>query len=175
MSTRNDLDQADAQSPARRGPAPVPPRPSISPSDPAVQVLDSAYQILTMIGANPRAMRPIVSQRRLTKETILEAAASVGARAAAALAELDRIEAARRAAYEAAVNQARAEIDALTGGQPTAVDDAGERARLADLQGRLDSANAAWARFEAEQRRHRAYLTSLRDRAAHVAEVYQAL
>jgi hypothetical protein len=56
--------------------APARPALLILPSDPAVQMVDSAYQIVTMIGANPRAIRPILAQRRLTKEQVLEAAAS---------------------------------------------------------------------------------------------------
>lgn len=70
--------------------APTPPaRPAITPSDAAVQIVESAHQIVTMIGANPRAIRPILAQRRLTKDTILAAATSVERRATAALAEMD--------------------------------------------------------------------------------------
>ncbi len=92
--------------------------PALRPSDPAVQIVESAYQIVTMIGANPRAIRPILAQRRLTKEQVLEAAATVAERAAAALSGLDA---------------------------------------------------------ETEQRGQRTYLTGLQDRAAKVAEIYDAL
>jgi hypothetical protein len=71
------------QSPAGRSRATIP------TNDPALQVLESAHQILTMIGANPRAIRPILAQRRLSKDAVLAAAHSIGSRAAAALGDID--------------------------------------------------------------------------------------
>lgn len=49
----------------------------LQPSHRQVQVIDSAHQILTMIGANPRAIRPILTQRRLTKDEVIAAAEAV--------------------------------------------------------------------------------------------------
>ena len=82
MDRRIDRDRSPAGAAATA-------RPPLSPADPAVQIVESAHQILTMIGANPRAIRPILAQRRLTKEAVLAAAASAGGRAAAALADID--------------------------------------------------------------------------------------
>ena len=70
-------------------PLPPAPRAPLTPSDPAAQIVESAHQIVTMIGANPRAIRPILTQRRLTKEQVLAAAAAVSERVAVSLAELD--------------------------------------------------------------------------------------
>ena len=53
--------------------------------------------------------------------------------------------------------------------------DEAHRAEMARSQGQLDAANAAWARFEADERTQRTYLTGLQDRAAKVSEVYQTL
>lgn len=50
---------------------------TLQPSDRQVQIVDSAHQILTMIGANPRAIRPILSQRRITKDEVMAAAEAV--------------------------------------------------------------------------------------------------
>jgi hypothetical protein len=166
-----------------RPPDSVAQRPAISPSDPAVQVLESAHQILMMIGANPRAIRPILAQRRLTKEAVLEAAGSVADRATAALADLDTLKAGRRATHDDAVAQTRAQMEALAAeARPVAQsteaapqNDEGHRAEMARLQGQLDAANAAWTRFEADERAQRAYLTGLHERAARVSEVYQTL
>ena len=146
MSGRSNLDNhverpsADAQGPdsaGRRGdsvsqrptpadvtqPLPPAPRPPLTPSDPAVQIVESAHQIVTMIGANPRAIRPILTQRRLTKEQVLSAAIGVFERVTVSLAELD----------------------------------------------------AAVARSQAEPHGRRPFLTGLRERAANVAQVYEAL
>ena len=296
-------------------------RRAISASDPAVQVLESAHQILMMIGANPRAIRPILAQRRLTKETILEAAGSVSDRAGTALADLDTLQAGRRAAHGDAAAQIRAQMETedaetrqvadqedailaecdgvrarigriqarfgiaelpaveppeeerhglfgrlleeltdnrvlgafvrvrrgdtsqaakpdgriLRADDPAVVsvqnmdefvqaadpalpqaelyrmwcelaatpdadvrgalaavqdlvtrqvaqstevkrqNDEAHRAEMARLKGQLDAANAAWARFEADERTQRTYLTGLQDRAARVSEVYQTL
>ena len=113
MSGRSNLDNhverpsADTQGPGAAGrmgdsvsqlrpapadvtqPLPPAPRPPLTPSDPAVQIVESAHQIVTMIGANPRAIRPILTQRRLTKEQVLAAAAAVSERVTVSLAELD--------------------------------------------------------------------------------------
>lgn len=110
-------------------------RPALTPADPAAQTVESAHQIITMIGANPRAIRPILAQRRLTKEQVLDAATSVRRRAEAILAAMDAADASRRG------------TDAATG---TALPS--------------DAAQA-----------QRTYLSGLRERAATVAEVYQAL
>lgn len=93
-------------------PAPAATARPLTPTDTAAQIVESASQILTMIGANPRAIRPILAQRRLTKEAILEAAASVRARAQVVLAEMDTLIAARRAAADEAAAGLRAQIAA---------------------------------------------------------------
>jgi hypothetical protein len=138
-------------------------RPGLTTADPAVQIVESAHQILTMIGANPRAIRPILAQRRLTGEAVLAAATATTQRIDTVLTELDAVEETRRAAHETTV----AEVQGfLAGGDAT--DQAGLEARLGDVQ-------TAWSRFQKEQQTRRAYLGELRDRATRVAEVYQAV
>ena len=142
----------------------APTRPGLSAADPAVQVVESAHQILTMIGANPRAIRPILAQRRLTGEAVLAAAAAITERVESVLTELNAAEETRRTSHEATV----AEVQGyLAGG-----DDAPDQA---ELQARLHEATSAWSRFQSEQQVRRTFLDGLRDRAARVAEVYQAV
>ena len=172
MSGRGDVESTMQQSTT----APTAARPAVRQTDPAVQIVESAYQIVTMIGANPRAIRPILAQRRLTKEQVLEAAASVGARAGARLAELDAAESERRAAHEATVLELKDRIEAWQAETQTGAAQQDEAsAELTQLQAELETADAAFAHFEAEQQRPRTFLTGLRERAARVAEVYQAL
>lgn len=115
--------------------------PPIPPSDAAVQVVESAFQILTMIGANPRAIRPLLAQRRLAKEAVLEAADSLSERVALMLDQLE--------------SRAAAEPAAGTG--------------TADGAGK--AATAGQSATEVERR----FLTSLRDHAVRVREVYATL
>jgi chromosome segregation ATPase len=148
----------------------------IGRSDPAIQVVDSAYQIVTMIGANPRAIRPILAQRRITKEQVLEAADSLTQRAGTMLAGLDAAEEQRRAQHESTVAELK---DHIAAWQAEDARDATQReqapAEVARLQAELDAADAAFAKFQAEQRGPRTYLSTLRERAERVHEVYQAL
>lgn len=148
----------------------------IGRSDPAIQVVDSAYQIVTMIGANPRAIRPILAQRRITKEQVLEAADSLSQRAGTMLAGMDAAEEQRRAQHESTAADLQDQIAAW---QSEDAQDAIQReqapAEIVRLQAELDAANAAFAKFQSEQRGPRTYLTTLRERAERVHEVYQAL
>lgn len=121
----------------RQGPRYTPP---IAPADPAVQVVESAYQILTMIGANPRAIRPLLAQRRLTKDAVLAAAASLSGRVELLLGPIE-------------ARTATATVDgsaAADGATAPAVD---------------QSVAAVERRF----------LTSLREHATRVSEVYATL
>src|SRR5215207_3818046 len=153
--------------------APARPALLILPSDPAVQMVDSAYQIVTMIGANPRAIRPILAQRRLTKEQVLDAAGSATERAEASLADLDAAAEERQAAHDITVKELRDRLAAwgveTEPGTPQR-DDA--PAEVVHLRTELETAAAELARLLAEQRRPRAFLTGLRDRAAEVQRVY---
>src|SRR5688572_12488898 len=148
----------------------------IGRSDPAIQIVESAYQIVTMIGANPRAIRPILAQRRITKEQVLEAADSLAQRAGTMLAGMDAAEDQRRAQHERTVADLK---DHLAVWQSEDTQDAIQReqapAEIARLQTELDGADAAFAKFQADQRGPRTYLSTLRDRAERVREVYQAL
>ena len=148
----------------------------ILPNDPAAQLVESAHQIVTMIGANPRAIRPILAQRRLTKEQVLAAAADAAERAAASLAELDAAAEERRALHESTVRDLE---DRLAAWGVSPEPDAPRRDDLppeaADLRDELDAVNAELARFLAEQRRPRAFMATLRDRAAEVERVYGLL
>ncbi|MGD9893715.1 MAG: hypothetical protein AB7R89_07385 [Dehalococcoidia bacterium] len=148
----------------------------IGRSDPAIQVVDSAYQIVTMIGANPRAIRPILAQRRISKEQVLEAADSLAQRAGTMLAGMDSAEEQRRAQHERAITELKDRIAAWQS-EDTAGGDRREQApaEIARLQAELDAADAAFTRFQAEQRGPRTYLSTLRERADRVREVYQAL
>jgi hypothetical protein len=148
----------------------------IGRSDPAIQVVDSAYQIVTMIGANPRAIRPILAQRRITKEQVLEAADSLAQRAGTMLAGMDAAEEQRRAQHERTVTELKDQIAAWQSEDaPNAIQREQAPAEVARLQAELDAADAAFARFQAEQRGPRTYLSTLRERAERVREVYQAL
>jgi hypothetical protein len=148
----------------------------ILPSDPAVQMVDSAYQIVTMIGANPRAIRPILAQRRLTKEQVLEAAASAIERAEASLADLDAITNDRQAIHDTTLKELRDRLAAWgVETEPGALQRADEPAEVVQLQAELQSAEMEFARFQAEQSRPRTFLTGLRDRAAEVQRVYSLL
>jgi len=150
-------------------------RPPISPRDPAVQVVDSAYQIITMIGANPRAIRPILAQRRLTKEQVLDAVASATERTAIMLAELDGIAAERRAEHDLTVTEISARI-AAWGADPTgATAPDGEPAEVTHLRSQLAAANAAISRLQAEQRGPRQFCARLQERTTRVGEVYATL
>ena len=156
--------------------APARPGLLILPNDPAVQLVNSAHQIVTMIGANPRAIRPILAQRRLTKEQVLAAAASATERAEASLAELDAAGHERQAAHDVTVKELEDRLAAWgveTG--PDALGHAEAPAEALHLRSELDAANADIARFQAEQRRPRAFLVALRDRAAEVQRVYSLL
>jgi chromosome segregation ATPase len=171
MTSRGDREKEmpQSQTPAKPGPL-------ITRSDPAVQIVDSAYQIVTMIGANPRAIRPILTQRRLTKEQVLEAAARALDRTSAMLAELDAADAERRAQHEATVQRLKDRIDAWQlQTDPAATQREQAPEEIARLQAELEAANAAFDRFQAEQRRPRTFLAGLHDRAVRVQEVYQAL
>jgi hypothetical protein len=152
------------------------PTPAITPRDPAVQVVDSAYQIVTMIGANPRAIRPILSQRRLTKEQVLEAADSAVARANIFVAEMDEILAEFRADHDAAVADLTARLQAW--GVDPAADTAGhgdEPPEVTALRGELAAATDGLNRLQAGQRPPRTFCERLQERAARVREVYAAL
>jgi hypothetical protein len=138
-------------------------QPALSPSDPAVQVVESAYQIITMIGANPRAIRPILAQRRLTAADVLSAASATSDRVATALTELDQLAESRRAAYEADVAEVQGFLASAT---------AADAPRHEE---HIEAATSAWQRFQKNEQSRRQYLTTLRDRAARVSEVYQAL
>jgi len=148
----------------------------IGRSDPSTQVVDSAYQIVTMIGANPRAIRPILAQRRLTKEQVLEAADSLAQRAGTRLAEMGRAEQERQMLHEGTVIQIKDRIETWQAecevGSAQAEEALAEIERLSE---ELRAATAAFERFQEEQRAPRIYLTTLRERADRVREVYQAL
>jgi chromosome segregation ATPase len=154
---------------------PARPGPSVSRKDPTIQVVDSAYQIVTMIGANPRAIRPILAQRRLSKEQVLDAADRLAARAGALLADLNMLDSERRALHESAILELKDQLEAWQ--TEREVEAAAEQvsAEVARLQAAIDDATAAFARFETEQQRRSALLTGLRERADRVREVYQAL
>jgi hypothetical protein len=161
-----------------QSPQTVPARPAllILPSDPAVQMVDSAYQIVTMIGANPRAIRPILAQRRLTKEQVLEAAGSATERSEASLAELDAATLERQAAHDMTVKELSDRLAAWgVETESGALQREDAPAEVVHLQSELEAAGADFARFQAEQRRPRAFLTGLRDRAAEVQRVYSLL
>jgi hypothetical protein len=148
----------------------------ILPSDPAVQLVDSAHQIVTMIGANPRAIRPILAQRRLTKEQVLDAATSATERAEASLTELDAALRERQAAHETAVRELRDRLAAWgVEDDVRAFQQADAPAEVVELKDELEAIGADYARFQAEQRRPRAFLIALRDRAAEVQRVYSLL
>lgn len=171
MNGRGDMERAMQQVPTE--PRPAPP---IARSDPAIQVVDSAYQIVTMIGANPRAIRPILAQRRLTKEQVLEAADSLAQRAGTRLAEMDAAEAQRRALHESSMLELRDRIESWQAEREVGAAQQEEAAaEITHLQQQLDAATAAFDRFQADQRAPRTYLTTLRERAGRVREVYQAL
>ena len=159
-------------------PQTAPPRPALSilPKDPAVQLVDSAHQIVTMIGANPRAIRPILTQRRLTKEQVLEAAASASPRVDASLAEMDAALQERQSLHETTVKELEDRLSAWgVESAPGALQQAEAPAEVAQMRAELDAANAEFARFQAEQRRPRAFLTALRDRLTEVERVYNLL
>lgn len=152
------------------------PKPAITPRDPAVQVVDSAYQIVTMIGANPRAIRPILSQRRLSKEQVLEAVESAVERAHLFVAEMDEILAEYRADHEAAVADLRTRLQAW--GIDPAADTTGhgaEPAEVAALRAELAAAADSFTRVQTGQRPPRTFCERLQERAARVREVYSAL
>jgi hypothetical protein len=159
-------------------PQTVPARPAllILPSDAAVQLVDSAYQIVTMIGANPRAIRPILAQRRLTKEQVLEAAVDAIERAEASLGELDAVTRERQAMHDVTVQELRERLAAWgVETEPGALQLDDAPAEVAHLQTELETADAEFARFQAEQRRPRVFLTGLCERAAEVQRVYSLL
>lgn len=170
MNGRGDLEREMQQVHAESRPAPP-----IGRSDPAIQVVDSAYQIVTMIGANPRAIRPILAQRRLTKEQVLQAAESLARRAGTRLAEMAAVEEERRAAHESAVIELKDRIEAWQAEREVGAAPDEAPAEIVRLQDQLAAATAAFDRFQAEQRGPRTYLTTLRERADRVREVYQAL
>jgi hypothetical protein len=148
----------------------------IGRSDPAIQVVDSAYQIVTMIGANPRAIRPILAQRRMTKEQVLEAADSLAQRAGTMLAGMNAAEEQRRAEHETTVIELKDRIESWQAEREVGASEQEQTAaEIARLQAELDAADAAFARFQTEQRGPRTYLSTLRERADRVREVYQAL
>lgn len=152
------------------------PAPPIGRSDPSIQAVDSAYQIVTMIGANPRAIRPILTQRRMTKEQVLEAAESLAQRAGRRLAEMDRAEEERRLLYERATIELKDKIEAWQAecGVGSAQQERAH-AEIERLTEKLGAASAAFERFREEQQGPRTYLITLRERAERVREVYQAL
>ena len=156
--------------------APARPGLLILPSDPAVQVVESAYQIVTMIGANPRAIRPILAQRRMTKEQVLEAANSAAERTESSLREMDAYTEERTALHEAAVKEMEDRLAAWgVETEPGALQHDDAPAEVVQLRGELEAATAEFARLQAEQRRPRAFLTALRDRAVEVQRVYSLL
>jgi hypothetical protein len=171
MSGRGDQEKSMPASPTPAAPGRLP-----TPSDPAVQVVESAHQIVTMIGANPRAIRPILAQRRLTKEQVLAAAESVAERVAAVLAEMDTAAAERQAVHQRTVRQLDERISAWQiETDPGAAQRAEAPAEIERLQAERQAADAAFARFQAEQRGPRTFLTRLSERTAEVQRVYQAV
>jgi hypothetical protein len=171
MTGRDDLEKEMQQTEVESRPMTL-----IGRSDPAIQVVDSAYQIVTMIGANPRAIRPILAQRRITKEQVLEAADSLAQRAGTMLAEMDSAEEQRRAQHESTVIELKDRIEAWQAEREVGTTQQEQApAEINRLQEELDAATVAFNRFQSEQRGPRTYLSTLRERADRVREVYQAL